>query len=413
MVSPYGVGTAPFLEAMKSGKSSVMKWDVLEELGYACQICARPPEIADEIKKKYFSNLTIKFLKHNGIINGSIAGLDAWHDAKLPNNETTDWDSGVIFGMGSSAMDLVVKRQIELVDEKQVRRLGSTFVEQVMNSGISAHLAGFLGLGNHVTSNSSACSTGLEAVIMGYERIKVGLADRMLCGGCEGYNEYSWAGFDAMRVLCRDSNSDPTRGSRPMSEDASGFVPGAGAGALVLEELETAQRREAKICGEILGTSLNSGGQRMGGSMTKPNSEGVRRCMSSAINAAGIQPQEIDLIAGHLTSTLGDVLEIENWHQVLKLDNGKFPHINSTKSLIGHCLGAAGAIELVGAVLEMKEGFIHPSINCKNLHHRITELIDRDAIPMEIVRKEVNVVAKSSFGFGDVNSCLILSTWKN
>jgi len=413
VVSPYGIGTAPLLEALKSGTSAVTKWNQLEELGYGCQVCARPPEITEDIKKSYFSDLTIKFLKHNGIINGSIAGLDAWKDAGLPKNETTDWDTGTIFGMGSSAVDLVVKRQIELVDNKQVRRLGSTSVEQVMNSGISAYLAGFLGLGNHVTSNSSACSTGSEATIMGYERIKAGMAERMLCGGCEGYNEYSWAGFDAMRVLCRDSNDKPLYASRPMSEDASGFVPGAGAGAMILEELEIAQRRGAKIYAEILGVALNSGGQRMGGSMTKPNSEGVMRCMGAAIKAAGIRTEEIDLIAGHLTSTLGDVLEIENWHQVLNLKENDFPLINSTKSLIGHCLGAAGAIELVGVILEMKESFVHPSLNSENLHPRIADLIDRSCIPLQTVYKDINVVAKSSFGFGDVNSCLILRNWKN
>lgn len=150
----------------------------------------------------------------------------------------------------------------------------------------------------------------------------------------------------------------------------------------------------------------------MGGSMTKPNGEGVRRCMATAIKSANIQAEEIDLIAGHLTSTIGDVLEVENWHQVLNLKNGKFPYINSTKSMIGHCLGAAGAIELVGAILEMKEGFVHPSLNCENLHPQISELVDRDRIPQEVVNKGINIVAKSSFGFGDVNSCLILSNWK-
>lgn len=413
VVSPYGIGTDRLLGALREGHSAVAKWDVLEELGYACQVCARPPDISNEEKKAYFNDLTIKFLQHSGVIYGSIAGIDAWRNAGLTPSEETDWNSGTIFGMGSSAIDLMVQRHLQMVDEKQVRRLGSTTVEQVMNSGISAHLAGFLGLGNHVTSNSSACSTGSEAVIMGYERIKAGKAERMLCGGCDGYNQYSWGGFDAMRVLCRDSNDQPTRASRPMSAEAAGFVPGAGAGALVLEELESAQRRGAHIYAEIIGTGLNSGGQKMGGSMTKPNNEGVRRCMRMALDEAQIEGKEIDLIAGHLTSTLGDVLEIQNWHQVLGLRGKDFPYVNSTKSLIGHCLGAAGAIELVGAILQMKNNFIHPSLNTENLHPQIAEVVDRSKIPLETVRTEVNIVAKSSFGFGDVNSCLVLRNWKN
>lgn len=413
VLSPYGVGVEPMLRALQVGESAVTKWDVLEQLGYACQVSARPPEITDEIKPRYFTDLTIKFLQHNGVLYGSIAGMDAWADAGLERGDTTDWDSGTIFGMGSSAIDLMVKRHLELVDEHQVRRLGSTSVEQVMNSGISAHLAGFLGLGNHVTSNSSACSTGSEAVIIGYERIKAGKALRMLCGGCDGYNQYSWGGFDAMRVLCRDSNDNPAKASRPLSAEAAGFVPGAGAGALVLEDLETAQKRGARIYAEIIGTGLNSGGQRMGGSMTKPNNEGVRRCMKMALEEGQIKPEQIDLIAGHLTSTLGDVLEMQNWHEVLGLSGKDFPYVNSTKSLIGHCLGAAGAIELVAAVLEMKHGFIHASLNSENLHPAIAALVDREKIPLQAIKKDINIVAKSSFGFGDVNSCVVLRNWKN
>lgn len=412
VVSPFGFGVDPLLSGVRSGTSAIRKWDVLEELGYACQVCATPPDLTDEIKKNYFSDLTIKFLQHNGVIYGSMAGLDAWKDAGLEKNETTDWDSGTIFGMGSSAVDLMVKRLLDLVDEKQIRRLGSTSVEQIMNSGISAYLAGFLGLGNHVTSNSSACSTGSESVIMGYERIKSGLAERMLCGGCDGYNQYSWAGFDSMRVLCRDGNDNPQGASRPMSAAAAGFVPGAGAGALVLEELDTAQKRGARIYAEIIGSGLNSGGQRMGGSMTKPNVEGVRRCMRMALDSAKISGNEIDLIAGHLTSTLGDVLEVQNWSEVLGLKGANFPYINSTKSMIGHCLGGAGAIELVVALLEMKNDFIHPSLNTEQLHPEIEAIVARERIPLKAVNTSVDIVAKSSFGFGDVNSCLILRNWK-
>jgi len=412
-VTPYGIGQKHFLDALQSGKTAIAKWEELEKHNYACHVCSRPPEISQEEKQKYFTDLTIKFLKHKGVLYGTIAGLDAWRDAELEANEDTDWDSGAVFGMGSSAQDPMIHKQIDLVNAGQVRMLGSTFVEQVMNSGVSAHLSGFLGLGNHVTSNSSACSTGSEAVIMGFERIRSGQAERMVCGGCDGYNYDGWSGFDAMRVLCRDSNNDPTRASRPMSEDASGFVPGAGAGALLVESLESAQKRGAKIYAEILGAGLNSGGQRSGGSMTKPNGEGVRKCMGMAIDQAHIKPEQIDLIAGHLTSTVGDVLEVQNWQRALGLKGKDFPYINSTKSLIGHCLGAAGAIELVGVMLQIQNSFIHPSLNTENLHPDIADIVARDKIPLKKVDKEVNVVAKSSFGFGDVNSCLILQRWNN
>jgi len=413
VVSPLGLTLDDFSKGLQAGVSAIERWESLGEMNYASQICARPPDITEEIKKKYFSDLTIKFLKHDGILNGAVAAIDAWKDAGLSmDNEEPDWDSGSVFGIGSSGIDVLIKKYVENVDAKQVRRLGSTMVEQLMNSGVSAYITGFLGLGNHVTTNSSACSTGSEAVIMGYERIRAGMAKRMVCGGCEGYNKYSWAGFDAMRVLCRDSNDSPEKGSRPMNASASGFVPGAGAGALVLESYESAVERGAKIYAEILGTGLNSGGQRMGGTMTKPNIEGARRCLQMAMDSSRVHPDQIDLICGHLTSTIGDSIEVKNWAQVLSRTGKDFPPINSLKSMIGHCLGAAGAIELVAAVVQMNQSFIHASLNSEELHPEIEEVVDRSKIPLKKIDKEIDIVAKSSFGFGDVNSCLVLRNWK-
>ncbi len=414
VVSPLGLTLEDFARGLRAGTSAIKKWDQLEESNYACQICARPPEITSDIKKNYYSDLTIKYLKHDGILNGTVAAIDAWKDAGLElDHVEPDWDSGSIFGIGSSGMDILITKYINHVDEKNVRSIGSRMVEQLMNSGVSAYLTGLLGLGNHVTSNSSACSTGSEAVIMGYERIKSGLAKRMICGGCEGYNEYSWAGFDAMRVLCRDSNDQPELGSRPMNSSASGFVPGAGAGALVLEDYESAIERGATIYAEILGVGLNSGGQRMGGTMTKPNINGAHRCLKMAMDSSGIEPDEVDLVCGHLTSTIGDTIEVKNWSDVLKRKGMDFPYINSLKSMIGHCLGAAGAIELVAGILQMKQNFVHASLNSEELHPEITDVVDRTRIPLQRVDTQVDVVAKSSFGFGDVNSCLVLRDWKN
>ena len=410
--SPIGHGLDAFESALRKGTSGIAHWDALEEMNYVCQLCARPAPLTHEKLSDYFSELTIKNLKHVGVLYGCMAGIDAWKDADLLiDAEHTDWDSGTIFGAGCTGNDLTFRRFFELADKKQIRKLGSRVVEQMMNSGVSAHLGGMLGLGNQVSSNSSACATGTEAFVMSYERIAQGKAKRMLAGGCEGYSEYGWAAFDAMRVLCRNSNDNPAKGSRPMSEDASGFVPGAGAGALVLEELETAQARNAKIYAEVLGGSINAGGQRNKGTMTRPNTEGVRRCIATAIQEANIAPTDIDLIAGHLTSTMGDVLEIQNWSEVLGLKGKDFPYINSLKSMIGHCLAASGAIELTAAILQLQHNFVHASLNSENLHPLIADCVHREKIPLEMTKKRTNIVAKSSFGFGDVNSCVILKKW--
>ena len=184
-----------------------------------------------------------------------------------------------MIGTGVGGLDTVGERLVPMTDAGKVRRLGSTIVEQVMGSGVSARVSGLLALGNQVTTNSSACSTGTEAIIDGANRIRQGLAERMLCGGSEGASHYIWAGFDAMRVLSRRFNDEPERASRPMSASAGGFVPGSGAGVLHLESLESASKRGARIYAEVLGGALNCGGHRGGGSMTAPNPESVRRCI--------------------------------------------------------------------------------------------------------------------------------------
>jgi len=281
----------------------------------------------------------------------------------------------------------------------------------VMNSGTSARIAGLLALGNQVTSNSSACSTGNEAVIMAAHRIRNGLATRMLAGGSEGPSPYIWAGFDAMRVICRKFNDRPEQASRPMSASASGFVPGSGAAILILEELESALARGVRIYAEVLGGMVNCGGHRMGGSITAPNPEGVRRCIQGALADSGIDAGQIDAINGHLTATYADPVEVKNWSVALGRPPEVFPYINSTKSMVGHCLGAAGAIECVASVLQIYKGFVHPSLNCEDLHPDIVPFAK--SVPQTVIaHPDLKVVAKAGFGFGDVNSCVIFKKWK-
>ena len=275
-----------------------------------------------------------------------------------------------------------------------------------------AYLSGILATGNLCTSNSNACSTGAEAVLMGFEHIRQGKAKRMMVGSTEGYSPYYWAAFDALRVTATNFNDLPTKASRPMSGSADGMVPACGAGILILEELEFALSRNANIYAEIAGGFLNCGGQRNGGTMTAPSPEGVIRCITQALKDANISADKIDCISGHLSSTMADPIEIKNWTLALQRKGKSFPYINSLKSMTGHCLGATGAIETIAAVLELKEQFIHPSINCEDIHPEIAELIDGNRIPQTIIKNaEINYLAKTSFGFGDVNACMILNKY--
>lgn len=407
VVAPNGVGLTDFTKALKNGTSGIRFHQDLKDLNFSCQI-GGIPQITVELKSKYFTDLQLRGFNSSGILYGCIAGMDAWKDAgfDLNNNSELDYDNGLIFGTGTSGVEKF-REAIHKLDEGSVRRLGSTVVLQTMASGISAYLGGMLGFGNQVTTNSSACTTGTEALLMGYERIKYGKAKRILVGSCSDHGPYIWGGFDAMRVMTYKHNDSPTEGSRPMSASASGFVPGSGAGALVLESLESALERGATIYAEVLGGEINSGGQRQGGTLTAPNPEAVQRCIKNALQNSGIDSSEIEVINGHLTATSKDTLEIENWTKALQRQGKNFPFINSTKSLVGHCLAAAGAIECVASIIQLKEQFIAPNINCDDLHPGIEELVSPEKIPHEKIDLKFDTIAKASFGFGDVNACVL------
>lgn len=247
---------------------------------------------------------------------------------------------------------------------------------------------------------------------MAYDRIIQGRAKRILVGSCSDSGPYVWGGFDAMRILPRQYNDNPQAASRPMSASASGFIPASGAGALVVESLESATERNAKIYAEILGGSINSGGQRGSGSITAPNPVAVRRCIRSALEHAHITAEEIDAINGHLTATVKDPEEVRNWKKALRLNRDSFPYLNSFKSTIGHGLAAAGSMECVGAVLQFKRKEIFGNVNCKDLHPEIEKELSPDRIPIKTLGYEPKIIAKASFGFGDVNACVIFKAFK-
>ncbi len=411
VVAPNAIGLENFLSAIQQGTSGIRFQQNLADLNFSCCI-GGIPQVSEALKSDYLTPLQLRGFNSSGILYGCMAGMDAWKDAGFPidENSRTDYDSGMVFGTGTSGIDKF-REAVYKLDEGKVKRLGSTAVVQTMASGISAYLGGILGLGNQVTTNSSACTTGTEALLMGFERIQSGKAKKMLVGACSDHGPYIWGGFDAMRVMTYKHNNSPEKGSRPMSASASGFVPGSGAGALVLESLESALEREANIYAEVLGGGINSGGQRGGGTMTAPNSEAVQKCIANAIKEANTTAEKIDAINGHLTATSKDPVEIENWTQALDRKGKDFPYINSLKSMVGHCLAAAGAIESVATVLQLKHQFVFPNTNCEDLHPEILKRIDSSKIPTKAMKTELNIIAKASFGFGDVNGCVIFKRY--
>jgi 3-oxoacyl-(acyl-carrier-protein) synthase len=411
VLAPTAHGLAAFEQSLRDGRSGIRFRPELADLGFSCQVGGVPPGL-DGLRDRYFDPATQLGMDRHSTL-GCIAGLDCWDDAGLVRGTgaQVDWETGIRFGTGIGGIETVASTLVPMTDSRRVRRMGSAVPERIMGSAASARLGGLLGVGGQVTANSSACATGTEAIIEGYWAVREGRSSRVLAGGCEGDSPYTWAAFDAMRVLSRNFNHAPEQASRPLSATAGGFVPAAGAGALMLESLESAVTRGARIYAEVAGGAVNCGGQRNGGSMTAPNSDGVRRAIRAAVGDAGIDPREIDLISGHLTGTMADSLETRNWRCALDLDDSNLPLLNAPKSLFGHALGAAGAIECVAAILQLHRGFVHPSCNCDDLHPEISW--DPDRIPRAALERELRIVAKASFGFGDVNTCILFRQYED
>jgi 3-oxoacyl-(acyl-carrier-protein) synthase len=412
VIAPNGNGLAEFEAALRKGRSGLAFQQSMADAGFGCHV-AGVPEGVDELAQAAFREEELLAMNASHRY-AALAALEAWQHAGLPrpapDDEAVDWDTGAVLGTGIGGMDTIAEKVVPLVNEKKSRRLGSTAVEQVMASGISARVSGLLALGNQVTTNSSACATGVEAIAEGAWRIRAGRAERMLCGGAEVPSPYIWAGFDSMRVLCRKFNDAPEKASRPMSASAGGFIAGSGAGVLLLESLEAAEARGATIHAEVLGVGTNCGGHRGGGSMTAPNPTGVRRCIEAALADAELDGNAVDAISGHLTATGADPREVASWAAALDRGPNRFPVITSTKSLIGHGLGAAGAIESVAAVLMLAGGFVHASRNCEDVHPEIAPFgksIPHETLPFP----ELSVMMKAGFGFGDVNAALVLRKW--
>jgi len=420
-VAPNGYGMDAYRAALKAGKSGISHHEELQKLNFACQIGGKPPVGPDEAEAMIPEADLAKL--NEAMVYATMAAVEAARMSGVEvdlkkgyQNSPVDWDTGAIIGCGIGGMDTLCDEMAPVLyaaGEQDpgmgARPMGTDVVPKIMESSVSVAVGKFLGLGGQTTTNSSACNTGTEAIFDAFKHMQLGYSESMYAGGAEGTHAGTWSGFDAMRdVLCSKFNDMPEKGSQPMGAGACGFVPAGGAGVVRLETLEHAQKRGAKILVELVAAYCNSGGQRDGGTMTFPNPDGVARCIRRVLKDSGVDPKRISLINGHLTSTGADPREVGSWIKALELPLDKFPLIQSTKSMIGHTLGAAGALESVAAIDQIVHGYVHPSINSENVHPQIPI---GDSIPHEMKIKELEYVIKASFGFGDVNGCLLFKRW--
>jgi len=391
IVSPIGNDAGEVTEALRTARSGVVAAPEYAELGFRCQVHAAPTiDWESRIDRR-----AVRFLAA-GTAYAHIAMQAAIADAGLTESEISDERVGLIVGSGGPSTHAIVEAA-DIARNKGVKRIGPFAVPKGMSSGPSATLATWFKIRGINLSISSACATSTHCIGYGYEQIQMGKQDMVFAGGCEELDWTLSCLFDAMGAMSSGFNDRPAVASRPYDKDRDGFVIAGGAGVVVLEDLERARARGAKIWGEIVGYSANSDGH----DMVAPSGEGAARCMRAAMAGAG--NRKIDYLNPHGTGTpVGDLKEMEAVRGVF---GDKAPLISSTKALTGHSLGAAGAQEAIYSLLMMKEGFAAESAHIDTLDPAFEDL------PILRQRREtaLETVMSNSFGFGGTNGCLVMS----
>jgi 3-oxoacyl-[acyl-carrier-protein] synthase-1 len=325
-----------------------------------------------------------------------MATAEALRNAGIDQDFLDKNEVGVLYGNDSSAQPVI--EAIDIIREKKDTMLvGSGSVFQTMNSTVTMNLATIFKLRGINLTISAACASGSHAIGMGYHFIKSGLQECIICGGAQEINRYSMGNFDALSAFSI-REEDAAKASRPFDRDRDGLIPSGGAATVILESLESAQKRGAAILGEVIGYGFSSNG----GHISNPTVDGPVRALSMALRDAGLQAREVEYINAHATSTpAGDASEAKAIHHVFGSSD---PFVSSTKSMTGHECWMAGASEIVYSMLMMENGFIAPNINFENP--------DEDSSKLNIVTKtllkDFDIFLSNSFGFGGTNSSLIV-----
>ena len=389
IVSSIGNNTQEVLASLREAKSGIVRADEYAELGFRCQVHGAPTlDAADVVDRR-----AMRFLGSGAAWN-HVAMEQAIRDFGVEEKDISNERTGIVMGSGGPSCRAIIEAA-DTARSKGPKRVGPFAVPKAMSSTASATLATWFKIKGVNYSISSACATSNHCMGNAAELIQWGKQDLMFAGGCE---ELDWSLsvlFDAMGAMSSKYNETPQKASRAYDKDRDGFVIAGGAGVLVLEELERAKARGAKIYSEVVGYGATSDGY----DMVAPSGEGAVRCMKMAIENVKVP---VDYINPHATSTpIGDVKEIEAIREVF---GTKCPPISATKSLTGHSLGATGVQEAIYSLLMMQSGFICESANIEDLDPAFAD--------MPIVRErqdnvKLGCVLSNSFGFGGTNASVV------
>ena len=411
MVTPLACGVEPTWQRLIEGQSGLRRIERFDVSDIPSKIAGQIPR-GDGSDGTYNPDQWMEPKEQRKvddfIVYGMCAARQALDDAGWrPTNPDDQIATGVLIGSGIGGVEGIAANAV-ILKERGPRRISPFFIPGRIINLASGYVSIEFGLKGPNSAVVTACSTGSHAIGDAGRMIALGDADVMVAGGAESpVNRISIAGFAAMRALSTNFNDTPERASRPYDKDRDGFVMGEGAGVLVLEEYDHAKRRGAKIYAELIGYGLSGDAYHI--SAPAPDGDGALRCMNAAIRRAGISPADIDYINAHGTSTpLGDELELEAVHRLVGNAAGRMC-MSSTKSSIGHLLGAAGAVEAILAILALRDGVVPPTINLDN--PSVETPID--LVPHHSKKKDIDVVLSNSFGFGGTNASVVFRRLAN
>ena len=413
IVSPLGRGVEHNWKSILEGKSGIRKIENIDLKDIPVHIAGQVPTGKGEHEFDPDTVMAPKDQKKNDrfILYGMAAGGDALEDAGW-NPETASEEEkyrfGVMMGSGIGGLDVIYENSISF-HENGMKRISPFFIPSCLINLVSGNLSIKYQLKGPNHACVTACSTGTHAIGDAANIIARGDADMMLAGGAESaVNVLGLSGFARMKAVTSSFNDAPEKASRPWDQDRSGFVMGEGSGAVVLEELEHAKARGAKIYAEVVGYGMSGDAYHI----TAPSGDGAYRAMKMAADHAkehGVELKDINYINAHGTSTpAGDVGEALAVKRLFD-DDIKYVSMSSTKSAIGHLLGAAGAVEAVFTVKAIQDQICPPTLNLEN---PAEEVKDMDLVPLKAKKKEIKAAMSNSFGFGGTNSSLILKKYE-
>lgn len=396
VITSLGKDLDTFWDSLMNGKSGVSRIDSFDVSDYTTQIAA---SVKDFNPEDYFDRKEAR--KMDRFVQFAVAaGSQALKDSGIEIGNNTDAERiGVSIGSGIGGLG-TWEDQHNVLLEKGPKRVSPFFIPMMIANMGSGQMSIMFGAKGPNTTQVTACATGTHSIGDSFRIIQRGDADVMICGGAEAtIRPTGMAGFCAMRAMST-RNDEPEKASRPFDTGRDGFVMGEGAGVLILESLEHAQKRGAKIYAEVVGYGLSADAHHM----TEPDPDGAARCMRMAIRDAGLNPEDIDYINAHGTSTpVGDRSETLAVKKALG-DHAYKVAISSTKSMTGHLLGAAGGVEAVICGLSLQNGVIAPTINLEDQDPEC----DLDYVPNQARKADLNIAMSNSFGFGGHNATIVL-----